>query len=106
MKQQGDLIEKEGYSGFRFRDPGVSCFYVIYLYELENGYLDAQKGRKKLTDRVAEIISICKLLKASPELLQLSQQVVCVMNDMDLLDKTYQQIERLVHQWEEASLLD
>lgn len=106
MKQQGDLLEKKGYSGFHFRDPGVSCFYVMYLYELVNGYLDAQKGRKKLTDRVAEIISICKLLKASPKLLQLAQQVVCVMNDMDLLEKTYQEIERLVHQWEEASLLD
>jgi hypothetical protein len=81
LREDGDLIEEGNWTGFRFRDPRVAVFYVLYLYHLHLGQLEQMNTRDELVGKITELLRKSDRLGRQPELQPVIQSIVCELTD-------------------------
>lgn len=83
LQASGDLVEKGQFTGFRFRDPRVTVFYILYLDELHRGLLDALATGEELVARIQELLEISALLGRLKTVEPVLEGVRCELRDVE-----------------------
>lgn len=89
MKANGDLVEVEDFAGFRFRDPRVAAFYILYFHGMHsNNYAD--KNIDELSKMLEPMLNLSEVLGTTH--CKLLSEVVCELKNTDELKRIYDQL--------------
>jgi radical SAM superfamily enzyme YgiQ (UPF0313 family) len=96
LKSQDRLVSQGNVAGFKFSDPRVAAFYLLYSYRLQTGLLEFEKA--DLLRKIDVLLRISAGFQEStrarfPELLEsIGAQVICEFKDSLLLEKLYREV--------------
>lgn len=93
LKSQDRLVSQGNETGFRFTDPRVALFYLLYSFQLQTGLFELEQA--DLLRKIDVLLRICAGFTAdasNPELIKfVSSQVICEFKDPLRLETLYRE---------------
>ncbi|MCL6590653.1 MAG: radical SAM protein [Firmicutes bacterium] len=98
LKTQGRLVSQGNFTGFKFADPRVALFYLLYNHQLQAGLFELEKaGLLRKMDDLLRISAEFRTRASNPALLEsVIAQVVCECKDSSFMEKLYREIVRIL----------
>jgi radical SAM superfamily enzyme YgiQ (UPF0313 family) len=96
LKSEGCLVSQGNVAGFRFTDPRVGLFYLLYNYQLQAGLFELEKA--DLLRKMDDLLRISAGFhegapSSNPELLEsVFTHVICEFKDSTRLEKLYREV--------------
>ncbi len=96
LQKSGQLVPNGPVHGFRFADPRVAAFYLLYLYHTQTGRLDALQSRDELVGLIRQLLRQSRAWGNAARLQPMFNALVCELTDAETVRGLYRQARAVV----------
>ena len=93
LKEQGYLVEKENFTGFRFHDMRTAAFYLLYQLKLYQGGFDAATSVCDILQRIDDLLEKSESIGGIPSNTAVLSELVCETREIGVLEQIYNRLK-------------